>query len=99
MEETPCARCGASLGGISARRARICLLALGDEYVESYFYCPTCCEYTVRVDLDHFMGEDETYFRGPIAQTEGDRLVTMIAMCPDPSDKFCSCETHRALGG
>ena len=75
----------------------ICLLALGDEHVESYFYCLACREYTVRVDLDHFMGDDETYFRGPLSQDHGDRILALIAACPDPSDKFCSCETHRSL--
>jgi len=99
MMEARCARCGSSLGGIAARPAKICLLALGDEYTESYFYCPACGEYTVRVDHDRFMGDEETHFRGPLSREEGDRLLAMIAACPDPTDKFCACETHRALGG
>ena len=95
-----CVNCGAPLGGLQSRAAFISLMVMGDECIESYFLCPACDRYTVRVYHDRFLGdEDEIYSRGPFDRAEGDRLVALINTCPEPTSKYCDCEAHRSLSG
>jgi hypothetical protein len=72
---------------------------MGDEYIESYFFCNTCGLYTVEIYHDRFLGEDEISARGPVSKSEGDAKVTLIQRCPEPWDKKCRCEAHRAYFG
>jgi hypothetical protein len=72
---------------------------MGDEYIESYFFCNMCGVYTVEIYHDRFLGEDEISIRGPVSKSEGDAKVKLIQQCPEPWDKKCRCEAHRAYFG
>lgn len=72
---------------------------MGDEYIESYFFCDNCGVYTVEIYHDRFMGEDEISVRGPLPTSEGDAKVNLIQHCPEPWDKKCRCEAHRSYFG
>ena len=69
---------------------------MGDEYIESYFFCSFCGVYTVEVYHDRFLGEDEISIRGPVSKPEGDAKVRLIHQCPEPWNKKCRCEAHRS---
>lgn len=72
---------------------------MGDEYIDSYFYCDRCGVYTVEVYHDRFHGEDEVSVRGPVPKADGDERVELIKQCPQPWDKGCRCDAHRAYFG
>ena len=72
---------------------------MGDEYIESYFFCNTCGVYTVEIYHDRFQGEDEISIRGPVSKSEGDEKVKLIQQCPETWDKKCRCEAHRTYFG
>jgi hypothetical protein len=72
---------------------------MGDEYIESYLFCDNCGVYTVEIYHDRFLGEDEISVRGPLSKSEGDEKVKLIQQCPEPWDKKCRCEAHRAYFG
>jgi len=91
MTTVRCARC---TGELRDRRAAIAFFAAGNENIGSFFFCAPCDSYTVEVYCDHFLGNPEVWVRGPLARGEGDRLLGEIAKCPDPTNKFCDCETH-----
>ena len=72
---------------------------MGDEYIETYFFCNNCGVYTVEIYHDRFLGEDEISVRGPLSKSEGDEKVKLIQQCPEPWDKKCRCEAHRVYFG
>jgi hypothetical protein len=72
---------------------------MGDEYIESYLFCDNCRVYTVEIYHDRFLGEDEISVRGPLSKSEGDEKVKLIQQYPEPWDKKCRCEAHRAYFG
>lgn len=72
---------------------------MGDEYIESYFFCNNCGVYTVEIYHDRFLGEDEISVRGPVSKSEGDGKITLIQQCPEPWNKKCRCEAHRSYFG
>jgi len=69
---------------------------MGDEYIESYYFCSQCEVYTVEIYHDRFLGEDEVSIRGPLPRSEGDAMVELIRQCSEPWNKKCRCETHRS---
>ena len=77
----------------------ICGGIMGDEYIESWYLCRECDAYTVEIYHDRFLGEDDISLRGPVGRSEGDAKIAIIRRCPDPSDKKCRCEAHRAYFG
>jgi hypothetical protein len=90
----PCAKCQRPIekhsGGIS-------IFVMGDEYLYTYWFCPACQLYTLRSFHDRFMGESEEATLGAHPKAVGDRALALIAACPDPSDKWCECASHKAL--
>lgn len=72
---------------------------MGDEYVETYFCCDRCGSYTVEVRHDRFLDDDQIFFRGPLAQSEGEKMAALIRSCSKPWDKKCRCEAHREYFG
>jgi hypothetical protein len=72
---------------------------MGDEYIETYFFCDPCGVYTVDIYHDRFSGEDETSVRGPLSKSEGDAKVELIKRCSEPWNKKCRCEAHRSYFG
>ena len=42
-------------------------------------------------------GDSDAAAFGPIDAAEGERLVALVAKCPDPKNKFCSCASHQEL--
>jgi len=67
---------------------------MGDEYIESYYFCAQCQVYTVEVYHDRFLGEEEISVRGPVPKTEGDALIELIKQCDEPWNKKCRCKAH-----
>lgn len=93
-----CSKCGHDLGDYRTRRALFCSLGQGDEYTDSWWFCPDCGVYTVDVVRDSFATDEAEHIhvRGPISKVDGDAELREIAKCPDPTDKFCDCPLHRA---
>jgi len=77
------------------RTAYICFEPMGDEFIESWFFCADCGVYTVELYQDRFLGPSDASVRGPIPRAEGDAAVERIRRCPSPSSKRCDCATHR----
>jgi hypothetical protein len=72
---------------------------MGDEYIESYYFCHNCGVYTIEVYHDRFLGEDDVSVRGPVSKSEGDEKIELIRRCPEPWNKKCRCEAHRSYFG
>lgn len=91
-----CSTCGRELevAGEDCCVASISGGIMGDEYIESFFFCDTCNVYTVEVYHDRFLGEGEVYIRGPVERTDGDAKVALIRRCERPWDKKCRCPAH-----
>ena len=96
-----CSQCGKRLDGEGANGviASICAEIMGDEYVDSYYFCEKCSVYTLGVYHDRFLNEDEVLTRGPLSKAEGDQKVSLIRQCPESWDKKCRCPAHRAYFG
>jgi len=92
-----CANCGTYIGEIKDKDASISILVMGDEYIYSYFRCPSCGMYAAERYLDRFMGDSEIALMKPIPEDEGERIIELIQGCAHPNDKFCQCESHKAL--
>ena len=92
-----CSQCGRDLGqqGEKRRVASIAGSIMGDEYIDSYFFCEDCGVYTVEVYHDRFLGEDDVSIRGPVSKAEGDEKVELIRQCSAPWKKKCRCQAHR----
>jgi len=93
-----CSQCGAELSRDGqSPEALICADVFGDEYIESYYLCPTCDVYTVEVFRDCFFGDPKVMVRGPVPKPKGAAAVDLIDTCPDPLRKNCQCKAHRAV--
>ncbi len=93
-----CSRCGEALEGKPGgqRVASISGSVMGDEYIDSYYFCKQCEVYTVEIYRDRFLGEEEVSVRGPVARQEGDMKAKLIKECSQPWNKKCRCEAHRS---
>jgi hypothetical protein len=69
---------------------------MGDEHTDSYFLCPVCGIYTVASWWDNFTGEETLNVSGPLSPQEAKSRIELIQQCPQPWDKKCRCEAHRA---
>jgi hypothetical protein len=96
-----CLQCDQELGGEHKEDivASISGSIMGDENIDTYYYCSKCGVYTVEVYHDRFTGLEETSFRGPIAKAQGDIKVEIIRQCTRPWDKKCRCDAHRSYFG
>ena len=96
-----CKQCGRELAGQGAKSsvASISGSIVGDEDIESYFFCQACGVYTVEVYHDRFLGEDEISLRGPIPKAAGDSQVELIRQCSEPWNKKCRCQAHKSYFG
>lgn len=92
-----CLECDYEFSENEKRAAGIAILVMGDEYIYSYWYCTKCKLYSIESYHDRFMGEDSITFMGPFPKEVGDRCVALVKKCPDPMDKHCDCESHKAL--
>lgn len=90
-------RCTTCAAELPKADAAISVFVIGDEYTYSYFRCPACGNYTVEGFHDRFMGESHVFLLPPIPASEGERAVALIRTCPEPGDKWCECEAHKAL--
>ncbi|MBM4345678.1 MAG: hypothetical protein FJ100_20080 [Deltaproteobacteria bacterium] len=92
-----CLRCGLRFAPEARRAGGISVLVTGDEVIYSYWRCGACGWYSIEEYYDAFLG-DSTVRWGPVVRPEiGDRALRWIAQCPDPHDKWCECDAHRAL--
>lgn len=96
-----CAQCGTDFAGQrgQGRVASISGSIMGDEYIESYFFCEKCKVYTIEIYHDRFMGEEDVSVRGPVPRAEGDGKVALIQQCSEPWNKKCRCPAHRTYFG
>jgi hypothetical protein len=96
-----CAQCKQELGSKQKEEmiASISGGIMGDEYIDTYFYCAKCGVYTVEVYHDRFSGPEEIFIRGPMPKAEGDKKVALIKQCAEPWNKKCRCDAHRAYFG
>jgi len=95
---TRCSQCGRELGQQTESRHVVSISGsiMGDEYIESYYFCSQCEVYTVEIYHDRFLGEDEVFIKGPMPKLEGDAKVELIRQCSEPWNKKCRCEAHRS---
>lgn len=93
-----CSKCGREFGqqADGGRAASISGSIMGDEYIDSYYFCNQCEVYTVEVYHDRFLGEDEVFVRGPVPKPEGDAKVELIRQCSKPWNKKCRCNAHQS---
>ena len=93
-----CSQCGGDLEqqGMPGRVASIAGSIMGDECIESYFFCGRCGVYTLEIYWDMFAGEESVSINGPIPKAEGDAAVELIRQCSAPWDKKCRCPAHVA---
>ena len=68
---------------------------MGDECIESYYFCDECQLYTLEVYFDYFSGHDVSNIYGPITKKEGDAKVDLIRHCRQPWNKKCRCTAHQ----
>ena len=96
-----CSKCGKPLGegDQDGRVAFICASIMGDEYIESWYFCTGCQVYTLEDYRDRFSGEDDVSVRDPIDKATGDAKVALIKQCPKPQSKRCRCPAHREYFG
>ncbi len=94
-----CQSCNADLGGAEARVGFICAEVMGDEYIESYWFCEGCGLYMTINLRDPFHGETSESGGGQLSGEKGDRLIDLIRNCPDPSDERCQCAAHQEMRG
>lgn len=97
-EDNGCKKCGKPLTSgefVAAMSGSI----MGDEYTDSYFFCPGCGVYTVLHWRDNFTGVETVSASGPLLRQVGDRQVELIKKCDRPWDKKCRCSAHRAFFG
>ena len=68
----PCSQCGEDLHPHAKHEsvASISGSIMGDEYVESYYFCKRCGIYTVEIYHDRFLGEDNISMRSPVPKSE-----------------------------
>ena len=97
-EHIRCSQCGRTFDWKAGDRplASISGGIMGDEYIESYYFCTQCQVYTVEVYHDRFLGEEEISVRGPVPKTEGDALIELIKQCDEPWNKKCRCKAHQS---
>lgn len=90
-----CSKCGGDLedeeGGPVAS---ISGMFMGDEWTESYFYCPECGMYTIELVHDRFLDQETSSVRGPLPREKGDAMVSIIRRCSEPWNKKCRCPAH-----
>jgi hypothetical protein len=91
-----CSQCRGDLeqGGMLGCAASICGSILGDECIESYYFCDRCGVYTVKICFDLFLGGESVSSHGPIPRAEGDTAIELIKQCSTPWDKKCRCSAH-----
>ena len=65
MSDVACRGCGAGLGPPEKRAAGITLFRLGDERIDSWFWCGECRNWTREECYDRFMGDSTISARGP----------------------------------
>lgn len=96
-----CNQCGKALGegDQDGPVASISGEIMGDEYTETWYFCPRCQVYMVENYHDRFLGEESCSVQGPIDKARGDAKVAIIQRCPQPWDKHCRCDAHREYFG
>jgi hypothetical protein len=75
-------------------KASISGSVMGDEYIETYYFCEKCNVYTREIYHDRFLGEEEIFLQGPISREQGDADVALIKKCKEPWNKKCRCDAH-----
>jgi len=88
-----CSKCQGELGK-TEHAASISGSILGDECIDSYYFCNQCGVYTVEIYWDMFSGGESESASGPISKTEGDTAVGLIRQCSTPWEKKCRCSAH-----
>ncbi len=96
-----CAKCGKNLtrGDGGGRIVSISGGIMGDEVIDSYYFCEGCGVYTIEVYHDRFLGEEEVSTQGPLSKEDGDEKIRLIGKCPEPWNKKCRCTAHRTYFG
>ena len=87
-----CALCNKAVEDPPA--ASICGGVMGDEYIESWYFCASCGVYTKEIYHDRFCGEPSVLTSGPVAKADGDAQVALIRSCSRTWDKHCRCQSH-----
>jgi hypothetical protein len=92
-----CTKCGKEFDWRGPERvAGMAAEVMGDEYIETWFFCADCGVYTEEIYHDRFLGEDSAHVSGPIEKQRGDELVELIRQCATPMNKKCDCAAHKA---
>ena len=92
-----CAKCNADLGDHTKQAGSITLELIGNEHIHSYWFCKACDVYSRMHFADTFLGPEETFGPTLIKKEEAERILKLIAECPDPDNKRCECKAHCKL--
>jgi len=96
-----CSKCGKEFGE-GEQDARVISISgsiMGDESIESYYFCKDCGVYMVEVYNDNFTGVESVSTYGPLSKEKGDAKVELIKRCSRPWDKKCRCKAHKEYFG
>ncbi len=96
-----CTKCGRALSKPEGNGpvASISGGIMGDECIETYYFCEACACYSVEVYWDMFLGDESASMRGPLSREDGEAKVALIRGCSEPWNKKCRCKAHVAYFG
>lgn len=96
-----CKQCGRALAGPDGSGLVVSISGsiMGDECIESYYFCEACGCYTVEVYWDMFSGEEKISTQGPLSKSDGDAKISLIRGCSEPWNKKCRCNAHLSYFG
>ena len=99
--EIECTKCGKIIANDDMPNisASISGSIMGDEYVETYFYCKDCEVYTIEIYHDRFLGEDDIRIQGPVSKIHGDEKIKIINKCNQPWIKKSRANAHLKYFG
>jgi len=97
FEMFPCSNCGRDLGENGGKNiiASISGSIMGDETIETFFFCPACGSYTLEIVHDRFCGETTSRTEGPYTRAEIEDRIALINQCDEPWNKKCRCDAHK----
>ncbi len=92
---TQCSQCSREFDK-QEKSALIVGSIMGNECIETLYFCDRCGVYTVEIFWDDFSGEESTSVEGPMSKVMGDEKVAMINRCSNPLNKRCRCAAHES---
>jgi len=72
---------------------------IGNEHIDSLWYCESCQCFTRERYVDYFDGGESSSLDGPISKDKGDEMLALMSECKTPTEKRCRCRAHQKYFG